>query len=71
VRGRLRAMITDGGLTDGPAFTAALEAAYRRMWEAWCETQRKWPAGAAFCQVARLALYVRHGAPDQNLHARR
>ncbi len=36
LRGRLRAMITDGGLTDGPAFTAALEAAYRRMWEAWC-----------------------------------
>jgi predicted O-linked N-acetylglucosamine transferase (SPINDLY family) len=39
LRGRLRAMIADGGLTDGPTFTAALEAAYREMWRAWCEGQ--------------------------------
>jgi len=39
MRGRLRAMITDGGLTDGPTFTATLEAAYRGMWRAWCEGQ--------------------------------
>ena len=39
LRGRLRAMIADGGLTDGPTFTATLEAAYREMWRAWCEGQ--------------------------------
>jgi len=39
MRGRLRAMITDGGLTNGPTFTATLEAAYRRMWRAWCARQ--------------------------------
>ena len=39
LRGRLRAMIADGGLTDGPTFTTSLEAAYREMWRAWCEGQ--------------------------------
>ena len=36
LRGRLRSMIAEGGLTDAPTFTAALEAAYRGMWRAWC-----------------------------------
>ncbi len=36
LRGSLRSMIADGGLTDGKAFTAELEAAYRKMWRDWC-----------------------------------
>ena len=40
LRGRLRSMIEDAGLTDAPAFTAALEAAYRKMWRTWCG--RRW-----------------------------
>ena len=36
LRHELRAMMGTSGLTDGAAFAAAVEAAYRRMWQDWC-----------------------------------
>lgn len=39
LRGRLRSQLLDSPLCDAPGFTHDLEAAYRRMWETWCQTQ--------------------------------
>jgi protein O-GlcNAc transferase len=39
LRSSLRSRLLNSPLCDGPGFTRDLEAAYRRMWEAWCETQ--------------------------------
>jgi predicted O-linked N-acetylglucosamine transferase (SPINDLY family) len=37
LRGRLRSMMVQSPLCDGPAFTKKLEDAYRWMWRRWCE----------------------------------
>ena len=39
LRNSLRSRLLSSRICDGPGFTRDLEAAYRRMWEAWCETQ--------------------------------
>jgi predicted O-linked N-acetylglucosamine transferase (SPINDLY family) len=39
LRQGLRSQLLNSVLCDGPGFTANLEAAYLRMWEAWCQTQ--------------------------------
>lgn len=39
LRRRLRGQLLASPLCDGASFTKNLEAAYRRMWEAWCHTQ--------------------------------
>ena len=41
LRGSLRSRLLSSPLCDGPGFSRDLEAAYRSMWEAWCETQSK------------------------------
>lgn len=37
LRGRLRTMMVQSPLCDGPAFTKKIEEAYRWMWRRWCE----------------------------------
>jgi predicted O-linked N-acetylglucosamine transferase (SPINDLY family) len=37
LRGRLRSMMVQSPLCDGPAFTKKIEDAYRWMWRRWCE----------------------------------
>jgi predicted O-linked N-acetylglucosamine transferase (SPINDLY family) len=39
LRSALRGRLLNSPLCDGPGFTRDLEAAYRRMWETWCQTQ--------------------------------
>jgi predicted O-linked N-acetylglucosamine transferase (SPINDLY family) len=39
LRGTLRQRMKDSPLTDGPQFAREVEAAYRQMWEQWCEKQ--------------------------------
>ena len=39
LRQRLRDQLLNSPLCDGPGFTRDLEAAYRTMWEAWCQIQ--------------------------------
>jgi predicted O-linked N-acetylglucosamine transferase (SPINDLY family) len=39
LRSGLRQRLMKSPLCDGPGFTRDLEAAYRRMWETWCQTQ--------------------------------
>jgi protein O-GlcNAc transferase len=39
LRATLRSRLLKSPLCDGPGFTRDLEAAYRRMWEAWCRTR--------------------------------
>ena len=41
LRARLRGQLLNSPLCDGPGFTRDLEAAYRTMWEAWCQAQKK------------------------------
>jgi protein O-GlcNAc transferase len=40
LRKRLRAQVEQSPLCDGPRFTRGLEAAYRTMWQTWCERVR-------------------------------
>jgi predicted O-linked N-acetylglucosamine transferase (SPINDLY family) len=37
LRHGLRARLLSSPLTDGKGYTAAVEAAFRRMWQTWCE----------------------------------
>lgn len=39
LRRGLRSQLLNSPLCDGPGFTRDLEAAYRTMWEAWCQIQ--------------------------------
>lgn len=41
LRRTLRGRVLGSALCDGRAFTRTLEAAYRAMWRAWCEGQKK------------------------------
>lgn len=43
LRASLRERLARSPLCDGPRFTRGLEAAYRRMWEAWCAGQTARP----------------------------
>ena len=40
LRGGMRGMIAASGLTDGKAFAAGLEAAWRTVWREWCRVRR-------------------------------
>ena len=42
LRRQLRAKLLDSPLCDAAAFTRNLDAAYRKMWETWCQTQKKY-----------------------------
>ena len=37
LRGRLRSMMVQSPLCDGPGFAKKIEDAYRWMWRRWCE----------------------------------
>ena len=39
LRNGLRQRLLESPLCDGPGFTRSLEAAYRQMWETWCQNQ--------------------------------
>lgn len=39
MRGGLRERLLNSPLCDGPEFTRDLEAAYRRIWKTWCDSQ--------------------------------
>ena len=41
LRAGLRDRLLNSPLCDGPGFTRDLEAAYRRMWQTWCQAQPK------------------------------
>jgi predicted O-linked N-acetylglucosamine transferase (SPINDLY family) len=45
LRSDLRERLLKSSLCDGPGFTRDLEAAYRRMWEIWCQAQASIPEG--------------------------
>ena len=40
LRSALRPKLSSSPMTDGPGFARHLEAAYRRMWQGWCDSQQ-------------------------------
>jgi predicted O-linked N-acetylglucosamine transferase (SPINDLY family) len=47
LRGRLRSMMVQSPLCDGPAFAKKIEDAYRWMWRRWCEKKTAPPPASA------------------------
>jgi len=47
LRGRLRSLMVQSPLCDGPAFAKKVEDAYRWMWRRWCEKKAAPPPAPA------------------------
>jgi len=41
LRGGLRSQLLNSPVCDGAGFTRDLEAAYRKMWETWCQSRNR------------------------------
>lgn len=60
LRGTLRDRMTASPLCDGPAYTRAVETAYRHLWRSWCADGRAVPERVSPPPTETLALPSRH-----------